>query len=296
MVEDTIEAAREVEGDILVGTAVVHALTILVLEVEGVAREVHLRKALTRTGKALVVLTLEREGGAIHLALRLAVGQRQGIVARGREVVVGREAHGLLLHTVGVDRQVDRWLRSRLQVAPEVDHGLLQVQLAAELSVCVVELPHIVGQGGREGQLFDRGGIREHLAFVARRLTFGREEEAHDLLAIGAQDERVADLLTLCVGCHVGRLELLLEGHRNMNVALDGLDRGGFVGFPKGLVTLQVGVEVQEIKKVVIGLFHSYLGLDIWLIVSTLHRAAPTHGDSSAASSRPRSESSGPGC
>ena len=202
------------------------------------AREVHLREALTRTGKALVVLALEREGGAIHLALRLAVGQRQGIVARGREVVVGREAHGLLRVAVGVDRQVDRRLRGGLQVAPEVDHGLLQVQLAAELSVLVVELPYILRDGGREGQLFDRGGIREHLAFVARCLAVGRKKEAHDLLAIGAQDERVADLLTLRVGCHVGRLELLLEGHRNMNIALDGLDRGGLVGFPKGLVTL----------------------------------------------------------
>ena len=59
MIEHSIDSAGEIERDILVATAVVHALSVLVLKLERLTGQVHLAEPFARSGKALVVLAFE---------------------------------------------------------------------------------------------------------------------------------------------------------------------------------------------------------------------------------------------
>lgn len=58
------------------------------------------------------------------------------------------------------------------------------------------------------------------------------------------------------VGSHVGGQLLLLKGNTDSDLAIGLLNGCRLVGFPQRLIELQVGIEVQKIKKMVIGLFH----------------------------------------
>lgn len=58
------------------------------------------------------------------------------------------------------------------------------------------------------------------------------------------------------IGSHVGGQLLLLKGNTDSDLAIGLLNGCRLVGFPQRLIELQVGIEVQKIKKMVIGLFH----------------------------------------
>ena len=88
-------------------------------------------------------------------------------------------------------------------------------------------------------------------------MTLYVEEQAHDLVAIGAQNQRMGNLLGLGIGSHIGSQKLFLEGNSNVNIAVYSLYRRGFIGFPERFVDLQIGIEIQKIEKMIIRLFHS---------------------------------------
>ena len=79
--ESTIHSAGEIEGDVLIATAVVHALPILILQLEGLPAEVHFAETLPCADKVFVGVTAERYSGALSLWCR-DEPQGQGIIAR----------------------------------------------------------------------------------------------------------------------------------------------------------------------------------------------------------------------
>ena len=60
MIEHAIHTARQIERYVLVRATVVHSLSVLVLQEEGLSAQVHLLETFTRTGETLVQLAFER--------------------------------------------------------------------------------------------------------------------------------------------------------------------------------------------------------------------------------------------
>ena len=81
MEECSIHTIGEIEGDVLIASAVVDTLSVLVLQLEGLPAEVHLAETFACTHKALVCLTMERNGSTLCLWSSYKP-QRQGIVTR----------------------------------------------------------------------------------------------------------------------------------------------------------------------------------------------------------------------
>ena len=61
MVETSIHAAGNIERYILISAAVVHTLSILVLQKEGLSAEIHLLETLACTHETFIGLTGKRE-------------------------------------------------------------------------------------------------------------------------------------------------------------------------------------------------------------------------------------------
>ena len=132
VIENAVHSAANIERNILVATAVVHALSVLILQLEGAAAQIHLCKSLACSAETLVGLTLERERYGIVLALALYQRQRKGIVSRRREMVVGTQSHALALRSsvaLGIYSDVYRALRLWKQIAPVFEHGLATINL-----------------------------------------------------------------------------------------------------------------------------------------------------------------------
>ena len=67
MEEGSIHTTREVEGDVLIAATVVDALSVLVLQLEGLSAEVHLAEALASTHKTLVWSAFKADGSPFSL-------------------------------------------------------------------------------------------------------------------------------------------------------------------------------------------------------------------------------------
>ena len=100
MEECSIHTTGKIEGDILIATTVVYALSVLVFHLESLSAEVHLAETLTCADKALAGLAAEGDGGALRCVCRCATAtyctetKGQGIVAGRREVIIA-EGDGL---------------------------------------------------------------------------------------------------------------------------------------------------------------------------------------------------------
>ena len=118
MIETAVHAAAHIKGDVLIAAAVVHALSVLVLQLERLPAQVHLAETLARAHKALVRLASETDGGALGhrgrgfvLAYRTEA-QGQGVIAGRREMVVA-QGNALRLVAVGVEGDEGCRLRCR---------------------------------------------------------------------------------------------------------------------------------------------------------------------------------------
>ena len=110
VVEHSIFPARHEEWDVLVGTAVINALPVLILQEERLTREVHLPKSLSSAHKAFVRVAFERHCGTVCLSLCHAEAYWQCIIAWWREMVVA-EFNTFLLISVREDGKANCWLR-----------------------------------------------------------------------------------------------------------------------------------------------------------------------------------------
>ena len=108
-------------SDVLVGAAVVHALSVLVFQIERLSAEVHFLKPLAGAAETFVGLAGKGEKTGRRCGAILYQTNGKGIVARRGEVVVGSKGYFLALVTFWVETDIDGRLRSGLQVAPMVD-------------------------------------------------------------------------------------------------------------------------------------------------------------------------------
>ena len=164
MIEHAIHAAGDIERYVLVCAAVVHSLSVLVLQEESLAAEIHLSEALSCSGKALVQLAFKRQCGTLSPAVQLAVSQRQGIIAWRREVVVGGESH--LMFPVGIQSHVECLLWVGQQLAPSVEHRLLHVYHRPSHTSAVGNDPLVIHELRFQRQPFHTSAHLQHLRGV----------------------------------------------------------------------------------------------------------------------------------
>ena len=124
MVEASIHPTAHIKRYILIAAAVVHPLSVLVLQLERLPAQVHLPKPFASADKALVGLTLKADCGPLRPVGRGTASaykpQRQCIVPWRREVVV---AQGNAFRLVTVRIEGDEWRRLWCwqKVAPMVE-------------------------------------------------------------------------------------------------------------------------------------------------------------------------------
>ena len=256
MIEHAILAAGEVERDILVATTIVDALSVLVLELEGMSRKVHLGETLARADKAFVGKTFETHRSSSRLATTLDKCQGKGIITRRREMIVGREidtlgspfGNILALGTFGIELQVEGRLRSRLQVAPEFDDGFGTIERGAHLSIAIY---HPI-----ESRIFVHAELdgayllmpAHHIVLIDGFRAIERREYSDDIVGICLDDQREFALRNRNIGKHIILTHLTLIGNGDIYSAVTSFYTSGTIGFPKVLILLQGRVEVEEIE------------------------------------------------
>ena len=124
MIETAIHAAGDIERYVLVGATVVHALSVLVLQIERMSAEIHFLETFASTAEAFVGAAGKREQANRRLGLVLNKTDGEGIIAWRGEMVVGGQGNLLMGITFWVEADIYGRLRSRLQVAPMVDGSL----------------------------------------------------------------------------------------------------------------------------------------------------------------------------
>ena len=267
MEENTIHPTAHIERNILIAATVVDTLTVLVLQLEGLTAEVHLPEAFAGAHEALVGVALEADGGTLCCRGRPLAYETKGqrVVAGRREVVVA-ECYGLVFIAVGEEGDEGCRLWVWQEVAPVVDDGIREVDGGKLLAVCRDDIAayrtlrertdgqrqaldffchhqHVVSlEHGVDGRTVDRRGHRG--------------EDAEDVGLIGADDEVVALLSSLCVGRHVFLTQLFLIRNGDDDVTVFLLNMAWGVCLPKGFVLLQGRVKVHEVEEMIVCLFH----------------------------------------
>ena len=252
VIEHAIHPAGEIEGDILIGSAVVDTLSVLILQIEGLSAEIHLCKSLTRACKALVCLALERQGGTVDGGACFAIAQGQGIVAGGREVIVGSQSH--LTLAIRIEAQVEGFLRVGQQGAPAVQGRLLHVDEGTHPSRLVGDAPPRFYLLHTEGHLLHPLTVLQHLVAVGGHCCRGTEGGKHtDNLGSILPDNHRIDL-SLCrgVGGHIVRVLLFLKGHGDPYITLVLRYRSGLTGLPQRFLFGEVLVEIEKVEEIIV--------------------------------------------
>ena len=217
MIVGAVEAAGEIEGDVLVAAAVVDALSVLVLQLESLTAKVHLAESFTRADETFVGLALEADGGALG-GERLSVAAAdetdgKGVVAGWGEMVVA-EGDRFPLVAIGIEGDVGEGLWSWQQIAPGVETWCAEVYGASFCPLVVDD----VGTVEVEGCLVH--SHLKHLVAVGHLVAGHGDEQAEDVGAVGAYHEGVGLLRDFCVRSHVGLMLLPLKSDVDEDVAI----------------------------------------------------------------------------
>ena len=107
-----------------------------------------------------------------------------------------------------------------------------------------------------KGQALDIRMELQHVVGLCHLVaTHGGEKTEH--VGLVSTDDEVERLLGRSgIGRHVFLIQLFLIGNSYYDVAIALHDVSGRICFPKGFVLLQRRVEVHEVEKMIVGLFH----------------------------------------
>ena len=181
--EHAIHAARHVERDVLVAAAVVHALSVLVLQLEGLAAEVHLPEPLSSARETFIGRALETDGGALgHGRGGVAGGHepdRQCVVTGRRKVVIAQR-DGLAGVAIGIEREEGCRLGWGQQVAPMLLDGWLWGERSAQRAAGI----HNAVVLKMEGHLSHMPV--HHLVVVRHPVVVHGDEQAQDTVLIAS--------------------------------------------------------------------------------------------------------------
>ena len=258
MVEHAIHPARQIERYILVGTTVVHALPVLILQLKRMSAEIHLIETFSRSGKHLVRLTLKRDRRPFLMPLFHAIRQRKGIIARRREMIISTQPDFFLI--IRIESNVKGLLRNRKQVTPIIQHGFTQINQCTATTFGIIDAPFTVVLTNRQRLLTDIRCQPEHFGTVGHFRFSETGKQTEDIMGIIADDK--GGLLTghSFIRRHVIRQLLFLERNGHANIAVFLIDGSGPACLPKRFVRLQLRIEIEEVEQMIIRLFHeSYI-------------------------------------
>ena len=217
VVEHAIHAARQIERDVLVAAAVVHALSVLVLQLEGLAAEVHLPEPLSGACETFVGGALETDGGTLGCSRGGVAGghepDRQCVVTGRREMVVAQR-DGLAGVAIGIEREEGCRLGWGKQVAPVLLDGWLRGERSAQGAAGI----HNAVVLKMEGHLSHMPV--HHLVVVRHPVAVHGDEQAQDIVLIASYPKGMDAWCHGGVGCHVVLFQLFLERHGDKDVAV----------------------------------------------------------------------------
>ena len=257
VIEHSIHPVGKIERYILIGSAVVHALSVLILQIEGLSAEVHLCKAFAGTGKAFVGLALKRKGGTVNYIACFAIAQGERIIAGRREMVVGSQPH--LALAVGIEAQIEGLLRVGKQGAPTVQRRLLHIDEGTHHPLFIGDAPPLLHLFHMQGHPFHPFTILQHLVAVGGQHAFGAVEGHKHTDYLGlilADHQRMLFKFGRDIGRHIVGILLFLKGNGHPYIAIMFRYGSGLVCLPQRLLPRQVFIKVEEVKEIIVCGYH----------------------------------------